>query len=258
MFMTRLAAWGLACVLTQASTASQQQSTPQRDAEGFAVLEQSMAAASFAPTGATGANGTLARGSISWADGRSGSITIESKGASLRHEISLPGQQIVHVISAGQGYSILDGNRTPLPLWITKYQRSEHIPALSRIADYTQPNTNIAYLGVQDVNGNPAHHIRLSSLPMDSTPQDLEDRISEFHVYIDVNSSLVLKTLGFLFSPEAMENRSTLETYYSDYRRVGSFLVPFHMSRFLSGHKYCEITFTSVDTAVTVPDSDFQ
>lgn len=42
MFLTRLAAWGLVCVLTQAGTTSQQQGTPQRDPQAIAVLNAAL------------------------------------------------------------------------------------------------------------------------------------------------------------------------------------------------------------------------
>lgn len=236
---------------TDTATSQQATATASRDSRAVAVLGQSLVSMGAGQD-------SLAVGAMTFADGRTASIKVESKGPALRHEISFPDQQLVYVVNGGTGYSLKNGHKTPLPLWASQYQRPEHIPALSRLADYVQPNTQLAYLGTESVFGKPAYHVRLWSLPTDDTPPEIEALISEFHVFLDVQTLLVVKTQGYVFSPDALQNRSPVETYYSDYRAVSGVLVPFRMSRYISGHKDCDIVFTSVQLNIGIADSEFQ
>jgi hypothetical protein len=51
------------------------------------------------------------------------------------------------------------------------------------------------------VNGKLANHISFTMLPSDGTPADLEALLSEFHVWIDATSFLVVQIRTFDFSP---------------------------------------------------------
>jgi hypothetical protein len=82
--------------------------------------------------------------------------------------------------------------------------------------------------------------------------------ISEFHVFIDQASHLVVKSISYQFSPDAIENRSSVETYYDDYRLVQGVLLPYHSIRYVAGQKDSEISLKSITLNVGIPDSDFQ
>ncbi len=244
----------LASVLISTSMAAQQ--APQRDPQALAILTQSQAAMASSLAAIQDA---LAQGTIAFADGRTGTLTIKSKGSDrLRHEVNVDGRQTVVVTNRGKGHTILGGVRRPLPLWVAAYQRPDHIPALSRLSDFVQPNAKIAYLGLVEVAGRPAHHIRLSASPTDGTPAEIEEIISEFHVFVDAQSGLLVKTMGYDFSPEIIENRTPVETYYTDYRSLGGLLIPYHLSRHVRGQKFYEITLTNVALNVGLADTEFE
>ena len=194
--------------LAQAAAAQQ----TQRDPQAVTVISQSLKA-----MGSSAAvQDTLAAGTIAMADGRSGTITIKSKGQGrLRHDINLDGKQLTYVVKGGTGYSVKNGKKSDLPLWVTQYQRPEHMPALSRLADYVSPYTKISYVGLEQVAGRAAYHIRLATVPQDGTPIEIEELISEFHVFLDKETLLVVKTQGYLFSPgcasEPLAGRNLLQ-----------------------------------------------
>ena len=239
--------------LASATAAAQQQA--RKDPQALAILAQCQAAMGAS----AGVRDTIAEGTITFEGGSSGTITIKSKGvAQYRLDVTSNGKQVANVFNAGTGHRQQDGKRADLPVWVTQYQRPEHIPAFSRMADFVLPNTNVAYVGLEDVGSRKAHHIRLWSLPSDGTPPEVEKLLSEFHVFIDAESLLVVKTQSYLFSPEIIENRTPVENYYSDYRTVGGLAVPFRMVRVVSGKKWNEIVMTNVALNVGVADSDFQ
>ncbi len=70
-----------------------------------------------------------------------------------------------------------------LPLWVTQYHYPEHIPAISQMADFGSANMAVSYVGLETVQGAPAHHIRFTLVPGDGTPanmRSLDKRISCF------------------------------------------------------------------------------
>ena len=46
--------------------------------------------------------------------------------------------------------------------------------------------------------------------------------------------------------------------YYSDYRSVQGLMVPYQITRYVSGDKMCDISFSSASFNVGLSDDDFQ
>jgi len=200
---------------------------------------------------------TVAIGTVTDSQGNVTPVKVETIGVDrVRHDLGEG--DFTSVSNAGDGFLSKKGGKYNLPSWVTKYVRAEHLPALSLMSDYINPNLQVRYLGLEDVNGKPAHHIRVSMLPTDNTPSNIEDLISEFHVYLDKVSLLVVKTKTFEFSPDSLRNRSPINTLFSDYRLQNGALVPFHLIRYVVNQKASETTFTSISLTANVPESDFR
>lgn len=201
--------------------------------------------------------GTILSG-ITIEHGVSGTVVIETKGTNVRYSFSLGGRQIVSIYANGVGWRIVNGVRQSLPIWVTEYKRANHLAAISRLADALRPNNVVQLLGVENVSGCPVYHLRISSIPTDATPADIVDWLSEFHVYIDLTSRLIVKTTGFDYSPDGINNRSQVDTYFSDYRTVGGIKLPFHITSYVENQIFSDMQFDSVQLAVALPDSDFR
>ena len=239
--------------------AAQQPSTsalqvPHQDSQAVSVLAQSLVAmGSLAAPNRM----TLAQGTISYPDGSTTSITMETIGTDrVRHDVGI--NDFTFVSHAGDGFLITKGKKVKLKSWITAYKRPEHLPALSLMSDFQNPHFQIKYVGLESITGNLAHHLRLSMLPADDTPVLFEDLMSEFHVWIDQKSLLVLKSRHFDFSPEAIQNRTPVDILYSDYRLQDGAMVPFHLVRFIAGEQQCEIVFSAISLNASVSNSHFQ
>jgi hypothetical protein len=111
-----------------------------------------------------------------------------------------------------------------------------------------------AYLGAEDVGGRATFHVLLQSGSEDKARQLL----SEFHLYIDQQTGTILKTRSYVFHPEAIENHSTWEVFYSDYRRAGTALVPYQIERFIDGQRHSNITLSAFRTDVAISDTEFE
>ena len=184
-------------------------------------------------------------------------IVIESLGAQgYREEVSTPEGPAVAVVAGGKGESMRQQKKRTEPLHATQYHRAAHIPAAM-----CMPDPAMAYSLEKDavVNGRAAYHVKLAAAAQGKDEQ--EDRVdqilSEYHLYVDKQTGVALKSSFFAFSPDAIENRSTVETYYSEYRNVNGVLMPFHLETYLAGTKIRDLVFTSIRADITLTSRDF-
>ena len=201
-------------------------------------------------------DGTLAHGTITQ-DGETGTIVVKTKGPAVRYEVSLPSKQFVTVFSNGSAKRTQAGKSHPLPTWVADWKRTNHLPARSRLADINLPNTRLEFIGVESISGRPTDHLRISAVPIDGTPPELLERVSEFHVFIDQAALVVVKTISYDFCPDAMENRTPVETFYSDYRMVNGVPLSFHQTHYVGGQVQSDIVFDSIQIGISNPASDF-
>ena len=253
----RITLTSIALILATVTQSAAQGTTPppQRDATGIAIIGQSLAAMGVSASATTGTN---AQGTITYADGTTKPLTTKTLGlTSVRTDVGV--SDFSFVANAGSGFLLLNGRKGQLRSWITAYKRPDHLPALSLMTEYLNTSLQVKYIGLETLNGSSAHHLRLSMLPPNAAlSAQAEDLISEFHVWIDAISYLVVKARTFNFSPEAFENRSPVDTFYGDYRLQDGGLVPFHLIRYVDNQKDSDIVFTSISLNATVLISDFQ
>lgn len=236
----------------QLNAADKGRPNPQRDPAALDLITQSLS--KMGDLSET-SSGTLAQGFITYANGESKSIVLKTSGDRLKYVI---GANDFSFSKNGDSGSIKVRDKSmAMPFWALAYKRADHLPSLSLMTEYRQPETQVQYVGSEDVNGQPAHHIRIWRLPKKGDSPEVEELISEFHVWIDKASLLVLRTRTFNFSPEAIQNRSPVETYYSSYKLQDSFWLPFHLTRYVDVQKDSEIELTSISLGVVLTDSDF-
>ena len=116
----------------------------------------------------------------------------------------------------------------------------------------------MTFEGLEEVINNPAYHLKLVAKPTNPRTKGIDAILSEYHLYIDQRTSLVLKTSTFVFSPNVSQNHSMWETFYGDYRDIGGVQVPFHIENYLSGQKLRDITFSDVQVGVSLSNAEFE
>ena len=248
----------LLCLLVQLSQSQNPVST-RRDGQALRFLTQ-CAAAMGSPSLDSA---VLATGKSipAYPEDPSAELILKSKGeAKIRWEMNSTGSQEAITINSGRGRSTRNGHGNALPTWQTKYARQEHFPAMLCVSELQRPNTNILYLGEETVENASAHHIKISAKSKGNSPRwdAAENVISEFHIFLDSQSFVVLKTMRYAFSPEAIENRSKLENYYSNYQQVNGTLMPFTITTFLDGQKLRVISFDHVQLDSVISDAEFE
>ncbi len=243
-------------ILSSSPRLSSQQSTavPRRDPQAIALLSRCTAT-----MGTFGrADTLLATGRLSYADGKSEpeTIVIMSIGPDrVRREATKSSGRQVSIMNGMRGRINHGGLVDRLPYWQLKYARPEYIPAALCSYDLTRPLMSVVYVGLETVG-----HIQLF-VPVQNQEKNLgrfEPLISDFHLYLDAQTFTVVKTKTLAFSPNAIENHSDWETYYTEYRAVDRVLMPFRISNLLGGQKLWDIVFTSVQTNVPLAASNFE
>jgi hypothetical protein len=92
--------------------------------------------------------------------------------------------------------------------------------------------------------------------PVDGSDPRISKLLTEAEFWIDLDSQIV-RARTYIFSPEIINNRSAVDIYYSDFRRVGSRQVAFKMTRFIEGTKTQEMVINSAEFGVGNKESDF-
>jgi hypothetical protein len=158
----------------------------------------------------------------------------------------------------GRGRQAERGRNTNLPLHTTMYFRAEHLPALICRAAATD-NFSVNSVSTAEFRGRRAIHIVLTApAPSGSRLRpDVLTLIAQFDLYLDAETSILLRYSRYAFDPNALENRSLQETDYSDYRRVNGVLMPYHIEMFLDGDRVSEFIVSTVSDQVVISDSDF-
>lgn len=188
-------------------------------------------------------------------------IVWKTKGRDLfRQEVTEGENTTVSIVNHGQGSRTYKAVRVNLPEHATAYFRPEYIPALSCTIDRSRAGMVAEYLGQEVVGGETADHIKFSMAPngKDKKIDDLEQLISEYHVFISTVSHRVLATRTWIFSPEAVQNHSSWETFFTDYRDVNGVLMPFHIENRLNGQEIRDIVLSVVREDASISDSEFQ
>lgn len=177
----------------------------------------------------------------------------------MRWEMSGPNGQETKVVQNGHGKVIHSATELPLPSWHTKYTRQEYFPALLCALESERPATDVIYVGLEKLGENSVHHIHVSTGASGKSKfADAAERIiSDFHLYVDAQTFMVVKTARYVFSPQAIENHSLYETYYTDYKKVDGIWMPFTITHFLSGQKMDDITFDRIQLNTAIDDTEF-
>jgi len=190
-----------------------------------------------------------------------GRLTIKTSAGNQFHqeETFVSGLQVSN-INGSQAYWSRNGQKRKSANQGALYFQPDHIPALACLPNPASRGLRAEYIATESLDGHEAYHLKLSASPMGKSARlDAANALlSERHIFIDAGSYTVSAIRYSVFSPNALENRSVWEAFYSDYRAVDGVLMPFHMENRVNGAKFREVTFTNFHTDVPVTDDDFR
>jgi hypothetical protein len=187
-------------------------------------------------------------------------IVIKTRGLeSFRQERGAADHTDILIISKGRGSHHGEKVRSRMSRQDTAYFKADHLPAFVCAIDPARDGMRVSYIGEGVVGARPVFHLKLDAVPKgrDAHIDAIESLISEVHLFIDQQSFVVLKTAKYVFSPNALENKSLWENVYSDYREVNGVLMPYRLESFVAGQAFSTTTFSSI-ASVTLTNAEFE
>lgn len=131
-------------------------------------------------------------------------------------------------------------------------------PALSSLAQVSNPNAVFSYLGPVQHGGMSTQHIRVSQVFAPDAKNILDiSRLSAVDFYLDPASSLPLAIAFQVHADDDMNTNIPMEIRFANYQAVNGVQVPFHIQRMLNGGVVLDVVVTSATVNSGLPDSNF-
>jgi hypothetical protein len=226
---------------------------PRLSPEGLRVLAECRAVMGTIPQYSTAA-GQITRSS----DRVVQRLNIRAMRGAVRFDVT--GVEGVFVTTAGkriQASSVRNGSKEKMRFGDAVHFRPEYLPAEACHIAEDDPTLHVEFRSIEKIGGLATFRVEVYQLP-DKPFAGVERALSEYHVFVDVETRRIVKIRNSVFSPDVIENRSSWEILYSDYRTIGTALVPFRYERYLSGKKFDEVTLTSVDLSTPISISELE
>ncbi len=107
--------------------------------------------------------------------------------------------------------------------WCTR-----HIPALSVLSQFADPNFKIAYIGLEPLGPATCHHIQMQRRwSTDNLGHDWEQPVD---LYIDATTNLLTRLVFSAHLPLHPEINIRTQVDYADYRPISGLMIPFAMT----------------------------
>lgn len=236
------------------------QSPPTKEPAAIALLARMAAATGWNPV--TVPADAVATGTVTRFQGETRdtvAVTLKAKGARrFRTEVQ-QGASVTSTIVNGAGAAVLSPQATRwIPAHAVLAMRPMAFPFLSDLVATGDASVVVRYLGTETVRGEAAHKVEVfREPPTDDPTPEFSRRASRLVVWVSTVSGLPLQ---IEYRRIASDNATALSSHlrsFSDYRRVGGLLIPFHQEETLNGQPLLTLQLTQVQFNVGLPDSDF-
>lgn len=247
-------------VLLLASTAIAQQ-TPRRDPNASAVMAKMMSAAGW--NGIASIRDAVATGSMTQeSEGSEGDpivshVTIKARGGDkFRIEDQSKGTVIIR---SGQSAILSDSSgRKSIPWHAAQFVYSPVFPFFMQIGRAAQADTNLTYLGEEQVDGQAAYKIGLERfITGKDVYSDVLRRSSHVTLSISATTFLPLKMEFEVTSTNSLSARMPRTIYWRDYRAVEGIMVPFQIEEWMNSRRLSTMQVEGVQWNTGISDSEF-
>jgi len=131
-----------------------------------------------------------------------------------------------------------------------------HLPLLSVVAEWVQPKVTLEYLGLEALEGAPAHHIRIRS-PWPGTEGPAEDP-PPCEVYLDAKTLLPIQLVYPTHSATDHRISEPVTVTYRDYRAVSGLAIPHTVSQSIRGQVVSEFRVINFSVNQGIALSQFE
>ncbi len=243
-------------VVLFAQSATQTPVAPTRDQQAVAVLQKALAA-----MGRTLPADSVATGTVTLVEGSStseGKIRIVTRGIDQSLEdITLTNDHRVVVYSRLAAAETRAGKTKVASLELSLSSQTPDFPLPFIAWALTSPDASAAYIGLEQVNGEPMHHIRIWNAFASNPAFQSRAEFSIRDIWIDSTRFLPRKISYVRRVAAGAVPRIPVEVFFADYQEASGILYPFQIQKNFNGTPWATITITSVKLNTGLSDSDF-
>ncbi len=228
----------------------------QGDLRAIALVSQTVAAMGGTVPSSTSATGTVAlvEGSLE----EFGRIRILTRGMDeSREEIQTLSVNRGRIYANGLAAKVEGTAKEIASLELAASSQTPNFPLAVLAGALQEPDFSFEYLGLEDLNGVLAHHVRFWNT---YASQPKLQSLTEFTVkavWIDASTGLPRKIAYDQREAGGAAPSVAVAATYSDYRNVGGVLYPFLIERDYNGTPWATIRIDSVTLNAGVSDAEF-
>jgi outer membrane lipoprotein-sorting protein len=240
-----------------AQQANQTVTPPTRDPQAVSVLQQA-----FAALGNKLPADSVATGTVTIVEGSSkddGTIRIATRSHDQSVEdITLPNDHRVVVYSRLAATETRGGKTKTASLELSLSSQTPDFPLPLVEWALNSPDASATYVGLESVNGESLHHIRIWNALASKPALQSVSEFSIRDIWIDPVKFLPREISYFRREGGGYAPRFQVEVFFSDYHEVSGIFYPFLIQKNFNGTPWTTITVSSVKLNTGLTDTDFQ
>jgi hypothetical protein len=236
-----------------------QSATVQKDPQALSILTQALNVA-----GGTSALATIqdfsGTGTVNyyWGDGEQGTVVVKGRGAAeFRVDATLPEGVRTWAVCNGAGFVAEASGSTRA----IAYENAVNMGSLTFPYAYLtfaegDPDTNIAYVGLEVQNGAQVQHIQFQKM-FASDEAGVLSKLTVRDFYFDAMSLALVSTKDMVHPKDKATIDGSHEVDFSNYQKVNGILVPYSVSESVDGRLVERIELNQFEFNVGLQDSSF-
>jgi hypothetical protein len=247
----------------QQSSATQTGTTPERDPQAIAILNQCLGAVGGASATASIQDFT-GSGSITyfWAGQQvSGPATVKGRGTGeFRLDATLSAGTRSWAVSPMDGsIKDTDGTVTPIPAIQSRNLGALSLPQLKVAMALNNSAFSIRYGGLTDVDGHKVYLVQLQQVFSTAyDPNGFLGHLTAMDVLLDATSYQIVLIRDIVNPPNHPTEDVVHEIEFSDYRLTAGFFAPFSITESVNGQRTWALQITAISLNTGLTDADFK
>lgn len=231
-------------------------STPQRDPQAVALLQQSVSAMGTPPSDSTATGSvTTVAGSLT----QQGTITILTRGSiQTSIQFQMPNNPWTVVFASGQANRLETTQTAVYSLELAASSQCLYFPLPYLAGILNNPDYSIQYVGQETVGSSTANHIVVQNTFNSSPTQQFLSPFTAADIWIDASRALPVKIAMIRRDGGGSAPKIPISVVYSNYQTVSGVRYPFTIKEYITETLWATTTIQSVTFNSGLPDSNFQ
>lgn len=242
-------------LFAQQSQPASTQVVVQRDPQAVAALQQSISA-----MGGNVPSDSTATGTVTITAGGAtdqGTIRILTRGTQQTlEEVRTSTSARTVTFSNGEASEAVNGTVTPLPMQRVVTSQCPYVPLTYLAALLANPDEGFTSLGIEDVAGRSALHVRASNTYSSTAKVQFLSEFTMTDIWLDAQTELPLQ-VAYIRRDTGLSPRIRMEVQFSNYRSTSGFVYPATIQVLMNGTQWMTISLQTFQANLGLTDADF-